>query len=244
MMAVLRSELRKLFTVRSTYIVTAFALGLVGLMSYLDQGSRLFTSESSRLLQDSVLGSLLGMSVFFWLVPILLITHEYRYNTIYHTLTQSTGRAKVFVSKIVVGLGYALCLAICAALLTVIVVELHSFISGNSIGAQHFDWLAVVGRGGVFAGGTAMFAMLIAFILRNQIGTLAVYLVAPNVITGLSDLILRKNAVYIPFNALNNMIIQVGQPSTTPGKSAIIVGAWAVAVGIGALLLFLRRDAN
>ncbi|MEK7153194.1 MAG: ABC transporter permease, partial [Patescibacteria group bacterium] len=97
----LRSEYRKLFTIRSTYIISGLALLLVGFISFWVMGYK-GASDNPHLLMDAATMTGQAISLFMTILAILLITHEYRYNTIMYTLTSSNRRSKALLSKAIV----------------------------------------------------------------------------------------------------------------------------------------------
>src|ERR1700744_3733974 len=103
MIATLKAEFRKLLTVRSTYVITGLVLVLVIFVAFYVEGWRLDSAglRDPTQLAGDVTGALM-ITVFGAIVAILLMTHEYRYNTIMYTLTSSNSRSKVFISKFIV----------------------------------------------------------------------------------------------------------------------------------------------
>lgn len=101
MLAALKSEFRKFLTVRSTYIVTGLIIAAVAFFSIYVFGYQfgIATPDNPRYLYD-VIYNVIGIFVTFSaILAILLVTHEYRYNTINYTLTSSRSRVKVLLSK-------------------------------------------------------------------------------------------------------------------------------------------------
>src|ERR1700690_563954 len=101
MVPTLKAEFRKLFTIRSTYGWILLAFVLVGIFSFYGEGFK----DSAQLMQHPKLaeggslfiaGTITQMASFVGLfggiIALLLITHEYRYNTITYTLTASNSR--------------------------------------------------------------------------------------------------------------------------------------------------------
>ncbi|MEO6760747.1 MAG: hypothetical protein ABI220_00005, partial [Candidatus Saccharimonadales bacterium] len=95
MIPALKSEFRKLSTIRSTYIITVLVAALVTFISFYIEGWRLTPAElqNPNLFSTEVTEALRFM-VFGAVVAILLMSHEYRYNTIMHTLISSNKRGK------------------------------------------------------------------------------------------------------------------------------------------------------
>src|SRR5579884_3977661 len=97
----LKAEFRKLLTVRSTYFIFLISLVIVVLVAGYGNGIRvdanklhdtgfLATEASSAVVFDGVLLAIAGL---------LLLAHEYRYNSILYTLTSSNSRVKSLLAK-------------------------------------------------------------------------------------------------------------------------------------------------
>src|SRR5258708_7634109 len=113
MIASLKSEFRKLLTVRSTYFITCLVTALVIFIAFYIEGWRLTPVglRDPNQLTGDVFGAL-NLTIFGAIVAILLMTHEYRYNTILYTLTNSNSRTRVLFSKVIVVSAYALLLGV------------------------------------------------------------------------------------------------------------------------------------
>ena len=112
MVAILKAEFRKLLTVRSTYFISFFAIALSIFLSFYLSGWRASPADvlSPSYLQN-VMGTVISLLPSFGaLVAILLIAHEYRYNTIMYTLTSSNSRSKVLIAKLITVTAYVLVL--------------------------------------------------------------------------------------------------------------------------------------
>ncbi|HEX4774579.1 MAG TPA: hypothetical protein VH234_03615, partial [Candidatus Saccharimonadales bacterium] len=90
MMHTLKAEFRKLLTVRSTYIITALVTAFVIFIAFYVIGWRMNPKDlhDTGQLASDVTGAL-NLTVFGAIVAVLLMTHEYRYNTIMYTLASS-----------------------------------------------------------------------------------------------------------------------------------------------------------
>src|SRR4051812_17866621 len=105
MIPALKSECRKLLTVRSTYVIVGSVVALIIFYSFYIVGWRsavgnlhdpsTVTSNNNGMLNS--LPTILGA-----IMAILLMTHEYRYNPILPSLTSSNNRVKVLAAKFLV----------------------------------------------------------------------------------------------------------------------------------------------
>lgn len=253
MMSQLRSEMRKLLTVRSTYFISLIVIIIVGIASFWVGGYK-NSDINPHVFQDTLLSVPNVVSFFVAMVAILLMTHEYRYNTIVYTLTASKSRTKILLAKIITILIFVFVLSMVAHFLAFGLVLLGNSMAGHPLPAQEINYLQFFAKTLFFSGGFALAGLFAAALIRNQVATFAALFVLPNVLETLLNLILKENSVYLPFSALGEVISP--PPSTfgdtgplkfgdlSPGTAALVylvylAGAWLIT-----WLLFLRRDAN
>lgn len=248
MMATLRAEFRKLLTVRSTYIITILIVVFVILFSFYVEGWRLGPQalrQPSQLAGD-VFGAL-TLSVFAAIIAILLMTHEYRYNTIIYTLTGSNSRSKVLLSKIIVISAYALFLTAVLGVLSPLVSDLGVHAHGHTLVSQTFHVGNLAWRSLFYGWSYGMIGLLLAALIRVQVGAIVALFVLPTAVEGLLSQLLKHSAVYLPFSAQSEVIgnqgFSAGAP-LAPGKAAMVVLAYLIIGWIIAWVLFLKRDAN
>src|SRR5580658_6941206 len=104
MITELKAEFRKVFSIRSTYVILAIMTALVIFFSFYVGGWR---SDKANLLDPHRLFTISQQSINFiaifpGLIALLLLTHEFRYNVISYSLTLSNNRSKVLAAKIIV----------------------------------------------------------------------------------------------------------------------------------------------
>lgn len=241
MIALLRAELRKLFSVRSTYIISAIALVLVAFLSFYIDGYRGMMSP------PEWLGYLLQnistvIAIFVAIVAILLMGHEYRYNTIMYTLTSANSRTKVLLAKICTIVLFAFGFTLIAWAIGVFGFWLGVTISPNELQGwtpPKAAWDSVW-RGLFFVTGFGLLGLLFAFLFRNLVGAIAALFILPTV-EGLLTPLLKENVKYLPFS----MMEQVHTGSTwKPLTAAFLFAAYMAAAWLLAWYLFTRRDAN
>jgi ABC-type transport system involved in multi-copper enzyme maturation permease subunit len=264
MIPAIRAEFRKLFTVRSTYVISLLFLALGAFFAFYGYGM-----QSSQHLNDSsnpvsglfVQGSLtmIGniLSVAAALIGLLLLAHEYRYNTIIYTLTSNNSRNKVLTAKILAILAYVFVYSIVSTAILLAMVFAGVAAAGHVMPVQDINYLTFFAKSVFFCEAFALAGLLFIALIRNQIGAIAALLILPNTIEGLLSLLLKSNVAYLPFTALQ----QVVQPATlagavaanpnhpdvisiSPARGAVIFLCWLVVGWIIAWILFLRRDAN
>ena len=248
MMATLRAEFRKLLTVRSTYIITVLIVAFVFFIAFYVEGWRLGPADlhNPGQLSSDVFGAL-TLSVFGAVIAILLMTHEYRYNTIIYTLTGSNSRSRVLISKIIVISVYALFLTAVIGVLSPIASYLGIHAHGHVLAAQTLHVGNLAWRSLFYGWSYGMIGLLLAALIRVQVGAIVALFVIPTAIEGLLSELLKHSAVYLPFTAQSEVIgnsgFRVGAP-LSPGRAAIVVLTYLVIGWIVAWVLFIRRDAN
>lgn len=259
MISALKSEFRKLLTVRSSYVIAGIALALVAFVSlYIEgyQNGPLNTTGPGAhvFLAYSIVQHANILAIFSALVALLLLTHEYRYNTIMYSLTIINRRSKVLASKIIAVVVYTFVLALIGAVLGFVCMVIGLHLSGHALPAQTIDYFDYFRRLLFFCEGYTLAALFLAAVLRNQVAAIAVFFIVPSTVESLISLLLKDKTVYLPFTALGQVI----QPpalsgltreissrgSLTPGQGTLVFLAYLVAAWIIAWVLFLRRDAN
>ncbi len=247
----LTAEFRKLLTVRSTYFITGLMTLLVILVGFYAQGWRLMGADLQNPNQiSSVLLGISAVKVFGAIVGILLMTHEYRYNTILHTLTSSNSRSKVLWSKFIVVSVYAILLSVFTGVLAPLMVYLGVHAHGHVLAPQIIDYGTIVWRNLFYGWGFAMAGLLLAALMRNQIAAIVALFLIPGIVEQLvGALLLKHNSVYLPFSALGQVLSgpSNGAPTSSAmsaGKAALVYCAYVIVGWIIAWILFLKRDAN
>lgn len=241
----LRAELRKIWTVRSTYMNFVFMFGLVvalvgfWIYGYKDAGHAV---QEAGALRDYAYGAISVVGIFVAFLAILSVCHEYRYNTILYSLTNVNRRTKLLVNKWLASVLSALLLAAITLALGVAAVfigqEVHNV---NAVNQTMLGW-DFVWRAAVSIVGSVTFGYIIALLLRSQVAAIATFLVVPSTVEQLLTLLLKDNIKYLPFTALGN--VSSLSPSPALSVSLLVVGAYTAVFGLLAWILFVRRDAN
>jgi ABC-2 type transport system permease protein len=249
MIPALKAEFRKMFTIRSTYVIMLVVLLLMVFFAFYVSG---WKSDANQLndpgsLAGDVTGAVQAVSVFWALIGILLATQEYRYNLIAYTLTSSNNRNKVLAAKFIlcslVGIVFTLVVGVASPLLSVLGAHVH----GLHFGPQTLNHGKLLWECLFYGWGYTMAGLLFGLLIRNQIGSIVVLFIAPDTVEGILSLLLKHNAVYLPFTALSMVI---GQPMQTSlakvisqGRAALVFTAYLVVGWVVAWILFNRRDA-
>jgi ABC-2 type transport system permease protein len=266
MMPALKSEFKKLLTVRSTYGWLLLALVLVGIYTIYGEGfndaSNLLKSHapgpSASLFVAATINQMANfISVFGAIIALLLITHEYRHNTITYTLTASNSRSKVLLSKIIAVICFVFVYAVILTALGLAMIYLGLALSHHVLPHQDINYLTYIGKSVFNAEGYALAALLFGTLIRNQVGSFAALFIIPNTVEGLLSLLLKTSSVYMPFIALQQVVQTPVVPgshpahpdsnglgSLTPLHGAEVFLAYLIVGWIITWYLFLRRDAS
>lgn len=249
MLASLKSEFKKLLTVRSTYIITTLVLIAVAFFSvyvYGYQQEALRASDSGFI--ADVIYSMLGMFAYFGtIIAILLVTHEYRYNTISYTLTASSSRIRVLLSKTIVALSYTFVVGIAVTLVAYFGAKWGLSMSGDTLVAQNAPFWELVWRFGAYIAGYTLVGLILGALIRGVVGAIVVFFMTP-LVEQLIGQLLGKNAEFLPFRALeaiaNNSFAGVTMTSLTNLTALGVFAIYLAIAGTTAAVLFVKRDAS
>lgn len=242
-----RAESRKLFSVRSTYVIFGLVLCIVVLLSFYAGGWQAQKTDVLNPLRLFAIDQRVinFIAVFPAIIGLLLFTHEFRYGTIAYSLTFSNRRSKVLAAKVLVVSALAIVVTAIVLVVTPLLVRLGMTAHHLHLIHQNFAIGSLAWRGLVYGWGYAMAGLVIAVLVRNQIGAIVTLLIFPGTIEGLLGLWLKNNAVYLPFTALQTMLgsDSVSGASLTPVRAMLVfLGYLAVAWSV-AWYLFNKRDA-
>lgn len=249
MLASFKSEVRKILSLRSTYVILLIITALVVLFAFYVPGWHTTPEEfmNSTYLKSQVVSAVGVLGLFAAIVAILSVTHEYRYNTIMHTLTANRSRTQVFLAKLLTLVIFAVVSTIFFGVMSPLLTVLAANMKGFEVGVQTFDYDTLVWR--MLLGGLAyvMYGFIFAMIIRVQVGAIVGFFLTFTMLENLLSLVLKTNIVYLPFQSLN-MLLGIG-PSDLGMKlgqneAALVVGGYIVGGLIISWLLFLRRDAS
>lgn len=250
MIASLKSEFRKLLTVRSTYIILAFVVILEIFFAFYISGWRIDRLDllNPQTLAGDVTSAVNAVSVFAALAAVLLMTHEYRYNTIMYTLTSSNSRSRSLLAKAIVITVFAIVFTLVFGAISPLMAILGIHAHHLKLVPQTLDYGNLLWRSLFFGWGYVMAGLAIALLVKNQVGAIIILFVAPGTIESLLGLLLKRNVVYLPFSALH-VVIGHGMDSMynnaiTVGHAALVFMGYLVLAWLIGWILFLKRDAN
>ncbi|HSH55622.1 MAG TPA: hypothetical protein VK983_02230 [Candidatus Limnocylindrales bacterium] len=250
MIHLLRSEIRKLLTIRSTYGLILACLAITVFFAFYIMGYRTTAPVTDPgALVRQMTDAIQFLVLFFAIIGVLLMTHEYRFGTIMYTLTSSPRRWQVLVAKIVTVTVLVLLLTAVFAALAPLLTYAGWLLKGVNFVPQDLPSLDLVARVLFYSWAYAMFALLIAVLVRNQNGAIAVLFLLPLTIEILLGLLLRERAAYLPFTLLQSVV--QNQPASmlapssplSPWQAAGVFTIYLIVGWLIGLLLFLKRDA-
>jgi ABC-2 type transport system permease protein len=252
MMSAIRAEFRKLFTVRSTYIIIGLSILITFFFAFYIEGWRTTVDVvAPNKLSTQVTSAASTLALLFALAGLLLFTHEYRHNTIIYTLTAAKRRSYVLLAKILVVSVFATLMVVICSLLAPLFALWGLNLRGVEMVDQDFPLLKLLAHAAFYGWAYSMFGLIIAAIVRNQVGAIVFIFLLPGMIETLISLLLKDNAAYLPFRALGATLQEI------PPEAAAIVGknltqsaaiwvtlGYIVAGWIVAWILFHKRDAQ
>jgi ABC-type transport system involved in multi-copper enzyme maturation permease subunit len=244
MLAAIKAEFRKLLTTRSTYFIFIFAFILELIFAFWANGYKVSPTmpQTPFFLQSQIMDAVSALALIGAFVGVLLVTHEYRYNTIMYTLTASNSRAKVLAAKIIVATAYALVFTVVMAALAPLLSYIGLSLHGYTLGPQTFYFASFVPHVLFYGWGFVMMGVLLSVLIRSQIGAFAALLLLPGLVEQLLTLVLKSNAVYLPFSAMNAVLHF--DPRLSSGEAVGVFMIYLVVGWLIAFILFKKRDAN
>lgn len=250
MLTTLKSEFRKLLTIRSTYFMSAFVLLVVSFFSVYVFGYKQAAGipVNGDFLQQVVYSMLGTFAIFVTIVSILSVAHEYRYNTVLYTFTASGSRLRVLFAKTIVALSYATVVGAATIAATYFGTKLGLSIKGVDLVPQNFDLATLVPQWLAYIWGYALVGLILAVIIRGLVGSIVAFFLIPT-IENILSLLLKGSTKYLPFRSLDAIAATAigavpGSPNLTHMAAFLVSYGYIAAFGIIACILFVRRDAN
>lgn len=250
-MALLAAEVRKLTTVRSTWILTFIGLALVVLQVGATVVAGLlepFTGSPDQV--ADAMTAVGGNSAIVLVVGLLSMTTEFRHGTVGRTLQLTPSRTRVLVAKLAAGAVYAVGFVVLAALTVAITLWIGALVQGVSLqpDGQAFEtfWQGLVGS--VL---TAVLGVAFGALVRQQIVAVVVALVWIFIVENLFAALLPDIGRWFPFQALNGLFIPEAAMSQMPdgafvpltaGPALAVFAAYVVVFSVAAGALLRYRD--
>ncbi|HEY2551675.1 MAG TPA: hypothetical protein VGI64_13980 [Streptosporangiaceae bacterium] len=244
MIAQIRAELLKIRSTRTTIGLILAMIALILLFTLLTglltHPSGLTGKEDQRQLLS--VGSL--TAVFSALAGLLLVTSEYRFGTIRPTILFNPARSRVLAAKVVAG-------ALAGIAFGVLGEAVGWPIGYAILGGRGIT--VVLGSGDILLlmlGGLAGAALWGAIgaglgaIIHNQVGGVIALLAWGLVVDSLLFGLVPSVGRFMPTRASDALMGLRGHHLVSPGAGAIILIAWAGALGVLGIALTVRQDLN
>jgi hypothetical protein len=248
---VFAAELRKLWTVRATWILTGLGWAFVALnasITLFGGFGEPFTGTTEQV--ADALGSAGGNSMFVLVVALLSMTTEFRHGTVGRTLQLTPSRTRVLAAKMAAAAVYALVFLVGAVLVVAGLLVLASLRQGVGLdlGGSLIEPVAESATALVL---TALLGVAFGALVRAQVVAITVALVwvfaVENLVTGLVHDVGR----WLPFQALNSLFLSDAQAANAPEGSFVVhepataLGvflAYVVVFAVASAVLLRRRD--
>jgi ABC-2 type transport system permease protein len=244
MIAALRSELRKLHTVRAPWLILGAALLVVvaGVSGLVASGADL----KNPAMQSAAAAHLALVALFSLVFGILSVAGEYRQRTITDTFLSSPKRGQVVHAKLLVYTAIGLGTGVVGGALAILTASLWWGAKGAAFDLGDTDmWNTIIG--GVVA--NALYAAIgvgIGTLVRNLTAALLIAVGWIAVVEGIvGQLIGTELAKWLPFTAGRALALAEGSLNTgllERGIGGIVVAAYAIVFASIAVFSTLKRD--
>jgi ABC-2 type transport system permease protein len=248
MRGILVAEVRKLTTVRTTWIITLIGLLLVVLSTsffvFQDEFTGPFTGADGDI--AAAIDQIGGNSVIVLVIGLLAMTTEFRHGTIGRTLQVTPRRSTVLGAKLAVGSLYG----VAFFLLGLVVVAVLLAIAGQGLAVGDAT-VAALWQGPVGLALTAMFGVALGALIRNQVVAVSVTLIYLFVVENLVNGFFPEIARWMPFQALNAVFLSeegmAGMPEgmiapLDPLVGLVVFLGYVAAFAVAAIALMRTRD--
>jgi ABC-2 type transport system permease protein len=245
-----RAEVRKLTSVRSTWILTVigWALAAVSALAVVFGAFDPFTGTAQQV--ADAFASAGGNSAIVLVVGLLAMTTEFRHGTVGRTLQITPSRTRVLLAKLAAGVLYAVVFFLGALVVIAAIVGVAALVQdvGLAFDARTVEvsWQGLVGS--VL---TVMLGVAFGALVRAQVVAIVVALVWIFVVENLFAALLPDVGRWLPFQALNGLFIpqtaleQMPDGAFVPlaGLTALVVfTAYVVVFTVGSAVLLRIRD--
>ncbi|HSW99922.1 MAG TPA: hypothetical protein VLH38_02705 [Patescibacteria group bacterium] len=247
MMSSLRSELRKILTVRSTYVILGITFIILLFFAFYAEGlhASVKSVADPGLLAQGAQQAIITVGLLGALVGVLLVTHEYRYNTIMYTLTASNSRTKTLLAKLIVVSGFSIVFSLTVGALAPAMTLAGLHVKGITLVGQHFPIMSILWQTLFVGWGYSMLAFVLASIVRIQVGAVSTLFLVPAMLEPILGFVLKEDSIYLPFNALQSVAKDNPEFLHVSNLRAVVIVLVYFVVGLlVSWQLFLRRDAN
>ena len=247
MTALVSAELLKIRTTRGWWAYLVVLVGLVGIGTAAEVGSR-SVDERTGLEFQLALVDLVGItSLLAIILGITMVTSEFRHGTITPTLLATPGRERVLAGKTIAGVLVAIFFAVLAFAVIGAVAAVWVSIDGGELQVADAD---VAARALKTLVGVVLWLLLgvaIGAVVHSQVaalvGTLVWLFLVETLLVGLFSLIdIDGVAEYLPFHALDGADGAGGDNLLDYWPALAVSCAWIAVLGVAGAVRTKRRD--
>lgn len=239
-MGLIAAEIRKLRTVRTTWIITLVGVVLAGFTAgfFLFESTMTGPFEGTDAQIANAVEQIGANSVIVVVIGLLAMTTEFRHGTAGRTFQLTPSRTRVMLAKLAVGGLYGIvffALSLVAVLALVLLAGLGAD-DGLSVGSETVDALW---QGPVGLALAAVFGVAIGALLRNQVVAITVTLIYVFLGETLVNQFFPEVARWMPFQALNSLYLSEEAMASMPeGTVQPLDAATAWPVFLGYVAVF------
>jgi ABC-type transport system involved in multi-copper enzyme maturation permease subunit len=245
--ALVRSELLKVRTTRGWWAYLIVLVGLVGIGTAAEVGSRSVDDRSGLEFQLALVDLVGITSLLAIILGITIITSEFRHGTITPTLLATPSRQRVLAGKAAAGVLVAVLFAVLAFLVVLAVASIWTAIDGGELELVDGD---VAERAGKTLFGVVLWLLMglaIGSVVHSQVaalvGTLLWLFLVETLLIGLFSLLdIEGVAEYLPFHALDGADGTGGDNLLSYGPALAVTCGWIALLGALGIARTLRRD--
>lgn len=245
------AEIRKLRTVRTTWVLTIIGWLLVllsaGVFVFVEDFAGAFDGGDARI--AATVDQIGSNAVIVLIVAILAITTEFRHGTIGRALQLTPSRTRVLIAKMAAGVVYALVFFVTSAVLVTILLVVAAGMKDVPLDPGG-DTLRALWQGPAGLALNAVLGVAIGALMRSQVVTITIVLVWLMVAETLINALAPGFARWLPFQALNALFLSQetldampeGQlvPLDPPVALLTFIGYVVVAAAAAAVLMRTR----
>jgi ABC-2 type transport system permease protein len=245
--ALVRSELLKVRTTRGWWAYLIVLVGLVGIGTAAEVGSR-SPDERSGLEFQLMLVDLIGItSLLAIILGITIVTTEFRHGTITPTVLATPSRERVLAGKVVAGAMIAVFFALLAIAVIVVVAAIWVNVDGGELALLDGDVFERAGKTLVGVVLWLLMGLAIGSVVHNQVaalvGTLLWIFLVETLIVGLLGLLdIDGVAEYLPFHAIDGADGTGGDNLLDYGPALAVTLGWIALLGAAGVVRTRRRD--
>lgn len=210
MTGLVAGEIRKLWTVRTIWVLTLLGWALVALSTSVfvfgEQFAGPFTGSDDQV--AAAIRQIGANAMIVLIVAILLVTTEFRHGTMGRTLQLTPSRTKVLVAKLLTGAIYAVAFFVVSVVVVALILGIGASAPAVSlvVGA---DSVASLWQGPVALVLNAALGVAVGALLRSQVVTITVALLWFFVAENLVNALLPEVGRWLPFQLLNSLFVSV-----------------------------------